>query len=184
MRILPESPPAVQGWSPQRIPLIPLLLLPLALGGQAAQRPPPDSRAALEQQERDKKTAEVKPWEPDKVEQIYDRVIKNPVVKGFLTPESGWTVQFGGLYPGSGFALGPKFVRRGLAREHVDLAFSAAGSISKYYGFTAGASLPHIAQDRIYLDFVAKRMDAPGSTITVPATPLRKTAGPGFATRT
>lgn len=94
--------------------LVPLLLVPIGSAAQSPQPPHPDSRAALDQQERDKRASQLKPWEPDRGEQIYQRAIRNPAVKGFLTPESSWTVKFGGLYPGSGFALGPKFLRRGL----------------------------------------------------------------------
>lgn len=119
------------------------------------------TREAILEKQLDEKAAAVKEWQPDKVEQIYQRVIKNPVVKGFLTPENGWTVQFGGLYPGSGFAIGPQFVRRELAREQLDLKFSAAGSFKKYYGITAGMSLPHLAKDHLYADLVVERIDAP-----------------------
>jgi hypothetical protein len=120
------------------------------------------TRAELLEKRVDEKAANVKEWQPDKAEQVYQRALRNPVVKGFLSPENGWTVQFGGLYPGSGFALGPKYVKRGLAHEQLDLTFSAAGSFSKYYGIMAGASLPHLAKDRVYADVVIKRMDAPG----------------------
>jgi outer membrane protein assembly factor BamA len=119
------------------------------------------TRDATLQKQLDEKSAKVKEWQPDKVEQIYMRVIRNPVVKGFLTPENGWTVQFGGLYAGSGFAIGPQFVRRELAAEQLDVKFSAAGSFKQYYGITAGMSLPHLAKDYAYADFVVKRMDAP-----------------------
>jgi len=132
------------------------LFMPLA-----AQGPPEETRAEVEKQERDKKASAVKPWEPDKVEQIYHRALRNPIVKGFLTPGNGWTVVFGGLYPGSGFAMGPKYVRRGLAKEQLDLTFSTAGSFKQYYAITAGASLPHLATDHVYVDVVANRMDAP-----------------------
>ena len=120
------------------------------------------TRAELLEKGVDEKAANVKEWQPDKAEQVYQRALRNPVVKGFLSPENGWTVQFGGSYPGSGFALGPKYVKRGLAHEQLDLTFSAAGSFSKYYGIMAGASLPHLANDHLYADVVIKRMDAPG----------------------
>lgn len=103
----------------------------------------------------------MKPWQPEKAEEVYLRVIRNPIVKGFLSPGDGWTVQFGGLYPGSGFALGPKYVRKGLLKEHVDLSFSAAGSIARYYAISAAASMPHLLQDRAFVDVSVQRMDAP-----------------------
>jgi outer membrane protein assembly factor BamA len=128
----------------------------LSLGSASAQ-----TRADLEQKPVDEKAAALKPWEPDRVEQTYLRAIRNPVVKGFLTPENGWTVVFGGLYPGSGFAIGPKYVKKGLAKEQLDVSFSAAGSFTQYYGLTAGFSLPHLANDLAFFDVVFERMDAP-----------------------
>ena len=89
------------------------------------------TRAELLEKGVDEKAANVKEWQPDKAEQVYQRALRNPVVKGFLSPENGWTVQFGGLYPGSGFALGPKYVKRGLAHEQLDLTFSTAGSFNQ-----------------------------------------------------
>ncbi len=142
--------------------IIALLYMGTLCVSLAAQTPPGETRSSIQEQQRDKKAAELKEWQPDKVEQIYQRALKNPIVKGFLSPENGWTVQFGGLYPGSGFALGPKYVRRGLAREQVDLTFSTAGSFKQYYAITAGASLPHLAKDRMYADVIVNRMDAPG----------------------
>ncbi|NWF86018.1 MAG: BamA/TamA family outer membrane protein [Bryobacteraceae bacterium] len=138
-----------------------VLLAALAVSIQSADRLSAQTRAEQQQKQVDEKAANVKEWQPGQAEQVYLRTLKNPVVKGFLTPENGWTVQFGGLYPGSGLALGPKYVKRGMAREQLDVFFSAAGSISKYYGITAGAALPHLAKDRIRLEVVAHRMDAP-----------------------
>ncbi len=139
-----------------------LLILPLFCLSLLPQNGHAQTRIGLLETQADKKSAELKEWQPDKAEQMYLRSLKNPIVKGFLSPENGWTVQFGGLYPGSGFALGPKYVKRGLAHEQLDLTFSTAGSLSKYYGITAGAALPHLAKDRLYADLVVNRIDAPG----------------------
>ncbi len=135
-----------------------IVALPLLCSAQSS---PGETREAAIEKERDVKAAAVKPWEPDKAEQVYLRAIRNPIVKGFLTPADGWTVVFGGLYPGSGFALGPKYVKQGLAKEQLNIYFSTAGSLTKYYNVVAGASLPHLFNDRAFIDTVIQRNDAP-----------------------
>lgn len=149
-------------------PFRPFLFLLLCCFGMAttslpcrAQTSEVSTREAVVEKERDEKAASVKPWQPDKAEEVYLRAIRNPIVKGFLTPTDGWTVVFGGLYPGSGFALGPKYVKQGLAKEQLNIYFSTAGSLTKYYNIVAGASLPHLFNDRAFFDTVVQRNDAP-----------------------
>jgi outer membrane protein assembly factor BamA len=145
----------------RHFPRLNLLLAGLIFLLAAALHISAQTRSEAEQKQVDEKAAAVKELQPDKPEQIYQRVMKNPIVKGFLTPEGGWTIVFGGLYPGSGFAMGPKYVQRGLAKEQLDVKFSAAGSFTQYYGLTAGLSLPHLLKDRMFFDVVLNRMDAP-----------------------
>ncbi|MBI4890716.1 MAG: BamA/TamA family outer membrane protein [Acidobacteria bacterium] len=135
-----------------------LLFLALHLGAQQAE---PPTRQEAERAEQDKKAADLKPVEPDKVEKTYLRVMGNPAVKGFMGPTTGWTINFGNLYPGSGMALGPTYTKKGLLKENLDLTFSASGSVKLYYNFMVKAAFDHLAEDRGFFDVIVQRNDAP-----------------------
>ncbi len=126
-----------------------------------AQQTEPATRMEAERAGQEKRAAELKAVEPDKVEQTYLRVMGNPLVKGFIGPTTGWTINFGHLYPGSGMALGPTYTRRGLLKENLDLTFSASGSVKLYYNFMVKAAFDHLAQDRAFFDVILQRNDAP-----------------------
>jgi hypothetical protein len=49
----------------------------------AAQGAAGESRAAVGAQQRDKKAAEVREWQPDNAELVYLRALKNPVSRAF-----------------------------------------------------------------------------------------------------
>jgi len=112
----------------------------------------------LEQQA---KAAHLQRQEKERAEQVYERVMKNALVKRLLGNQNGLGIQFGTLYPGSGFALGPDYTVRGLMNENLNLNVAAIGSVKQYYELRAGASFPHLASNRAVLDFEVRRLDAP-----------------------
>lgn len=113
------------------------------------------------EQERNVKAEQLAPQGKERPEQVYDRVIDNPIVKRLLGDQNGFGIQFGTLYPGSGFALGPDYSVRGLLNENMDLNLAAIGSLKKYYELRAQASFRHLASNRARLDIAVRRMDAP-----------------------
>src|SRR3954447_6300851 len=126
----------------------------------AAEGEPRTRAEALEQQQQQKQ-ARLFPQGSDKAEQVYERVVGNPIVKRLLGNKTGFGVQFGTLYPGSGFSLGPDYTAPGLLNENLDLNVAAVGSLKQYYELRAGGSMRHLAQERVRFDFNVRRMDAP-----------------------
>jgi hypothetical protein len=121
----------------------------------------PDTRADVLAQEQQQKLKQLTPQGADRAEQVYDRVIDNPIVKRLMGDKSKFGLQFGTLFPGAGFSLGPDYSARGLLNENLDLNFAAVGSLKQYYELRAGGSMRHLAQDRVRFDFNIRRMDAP-----------------------
>jgi outer membrane protein assembly factor BamA len=133
------------------------------LGATESQSPvaEPDTRLRLMEEQQSSKAAQLKPQEKEKPEQIYDRVINTAILRRLLGNENGIGIQFGTLFPGAGFSLGPDYKIRGLLNENLNLQFAAIGSMKQYYELRAGASFRHLASDRLTLDLNTRRMDAP-----------------------
>lgn len=113
-------------------------------------------------QQRDEKAAHVSPVHPEKAEATFYKISDNELVERLMNGAySGLGLTFGGLYQGSGFALGPTYKIRGLLRENLNLSFFAVGSIKKYYRLGAEISMPHLFDDRMRLDYHVYRDDAP-----------------------
>src|SRR5262245_5097767 len=93
----------------------------------------PDTRAEVLAEEQQQKLKELKPQGLEKAEQVYDRVVDNPIVKRLMGNKSKFGIQFGTLFPGAGFSMGPDYSVRGLLNENLDLNFAAVGSIKQYY---------------------------------------------------
>ncbi|MEJ2108986.1 MAG: hypothetical protein P8Z37_03550 [Acidobacteriota bacterium] len=75
---------------------------------------------------------------------------------------SGFRLKLGGLVTGSGFALGPEYLRRDLARGKITLRISAQSSFKKYQKYDLQVSLPSLAQDRLFFEFYAVHHRYPG----------------------
>jgi hypothetical protein len=128
---------------------------------QAAVPAEPGTRTALMEQRQTAKTASLQPQQKDRAEEIFDRAIDNAGLKRLLGNQNGLGIQFGTLFPGSGFALGPDYSLRGLLNENLDVQFAAIGSLKQYYEVRGGASFRHLAGNRVRIDLHARRMDAP-----------------------
>lgn len=66
----------------------------------------------------------------------------------------GLGLRFGGLPTGQGFALGPQFTRHGLGGGRAVLRTSAAGSFAGAYLLDLQVSVPKLAGENVFLDFV------------------------------
>jgi len=139
--------------------LVPYLLGPVGAGGQGtpAEAPEPASRMEQIQQARSEKSERLEPETPSDIEQLIDRA----VTAGFLAEPYGFGVKLGGLIPGGGFSLGPRYYRPDLWKEKMQLDFSAVGSINQYYALEATAAFPRIANQRLDAVFTLRRNDYP-----------------------
>ncbi len=121
----------------------------------------PDTRINQLEQQRKVKADNIGPEVESKAEQVYDRVIDNPIVKRLMGNPNGFGIQFGTLFPGAGFSAGPDYSVRGLLDESLNINLAAVGSLKKYYELRAKASFPHLASNRAAVDLQLRRMDAP-----------------------
>ena len=65
----------------------------------------------------------------------------------------GFGVGFGNIVPGSGFAIGPQYKRTDLWRGRLTLKAEARAAINESYVGRLELSLPHLFDDRAFLDF-------------------------------
>lgn len=124
---------------------------------------PADEQTRMGQIERERRAKEQKlsPPQPDRLEAAVNRIEDNAVVKRLLGANGGVGIRLGGLVTGSGFALGPSYVRSDLLQENVRLELSAAGSLKRYYSLDARVSMPRLLSKRLSVDVYAKHSDAP-----------------------
>jgi outer membrane protein assembly factor BamA len=115
----------------------------------------PSSRTQEIEQERDKKTALLKPETVTK-EEGYLRNFKD---KGYLarltTPRNGLRAKTGNLVTGSGFAIGPEYFRPDLLHGELTGRVSAQFSTRLYQKFEAEAIFPRLFSNRLNLDILA-----------------------------
>ncbi len=147
-----------------RLPLAIALLVPCLLGpagvgaqGTTAEAPEPASRLEQINQARGEKAEKLEPETPGEIEQLIDRAI----TAGFLAEPYKLGVKIGGLIPGGGFSMGPRYYRPDLWKEKMQLDFSAVGSINQYYALEATAAFPKIANQRLDAVFTLRRNDYP-----------------------
>ena len=85
-----------------------------------------------------------------------DRVIERLMVGG-----NGLGARLGGLPTGQGFALGPQYRRRDLAKGNLTFRTSAAASLSKALLFDLQLTAPQLAGGKLFLDFYAMHRNSP-----------------------
>lgn len=135
--------------------LVCLLYLPFPLAGQF------DSRADEIQAAREKKAHELQPDDPSGVEQVLVEIKEKKVLERITAGIAGFRLKFGGLATGSGFALGPEYLRRELADGNVVFRSSARASLKKYQLFDLQLTMPKLAGDRLFLDLYAVHRNYP-----------------------
>ena len=131
----------------------PKQLIVLCLGGWGLVYGQTDSRTSLIEAARTQKEANLTPETPPKLESRIESV-ENSVPYRLLTGDlDGFGVGFGNIVPGAGFAAGPQYTRTGLWNGLVNLSVQARASINESYLGRMDISLPHLANDRVSLNF-------------------------------
>src|SRR5262249_28563179 len=74
---------------------------------------------------------------------------------------NGLNVKFGGLVAGSGFALGPQYLREDLISGNLTFRVAAEASTKLYQKYTLQATLPKLAHDHVFLDFYSAHRNYP-----------------------
>lgn len=130
---------------------------------QAAPAPPgaapAATRAARIEAARDAKASELRPETVSGLERVLLQVKERKVLERLTYPSNGVGVGFGSMATGSGFAIGPRYLRDDLADGRLRLHASAAISTRAWQKYVAGLTVPHLASDRLSVGVEAVRRD-------------------------
>ena len=151
-----------------------IVLLSLPLWGQY------DSRVAEIEAARQKKAQQLKPDELSRLERILGGARDKKLLERFTAGIAGFRVKLGGLTTGSGFALGPEYLRRDLADGAVIVRGSARASAKKFQLFDLQLSLPKLARERLFLDLYSVHRNYPRIDYYGPGPDSAKTGRSAF----
>jgi hypothetical protein len=107
-----------------------------------------DSRLKEIELRRDQKAAAAEPDNPTKLEQRLIRIKETKMIERLTAGLAGFRVRVGGMATGSGFALGPEYVRDDLARGHLNLISGIGGSTRGWVNMYTGLIAPQMANGR------------------------------------
>ncbi|MEE8257892.1 MAG: hypothetical protein V3R60_08400, partial [Acidobacteriota bacterium] len=148
--------------------IAPVLLLCPLLSAQV------DSRAAEIRAARAQRAQHMVPEEPTLIERTLEFAEDTKILERISLGVSGFRPKLGGLVTGSGFALGPEYLRRDLARGEVIFRGAAQSSFTGYRKFDLQLSMPGFANDRLFLDLYSARTNYPRINYYGPGPDSRK----------
>jgi outer membrane protein assembly factor BamA len=136
--------------------LVILLMWPaLFVLGQA------DSRAAMIEEERELKKAQLEGERASKFERRLVYVERNRILERARAGLNGLRLRWGGLPSGGGFAIGPEYVRDDLLLGQMNLRLGAAASTKGYQKYDLSFRLPKLANERLLVDFYSAHRNYP-----------------------
>ena len=121
-----------------------------------------ETRAATIEAARQQKSQSLAPEQLSKGEQVLKEFRDRKVFERFSAGIAGFRVKLGGLVSGSGFAIGPEYLRKDLAGGNLIFRSSAQTSFRNYQRYDIEFSNP--STDRIFFDFFAVHHNFPGIT--------------------
>ena len=134
------------------------LVLFLLTHAAAAFAQTPDTRDEALRQEREKKSQELTPNEPNALQRGLAFVEERGL---FLTARDGFHPKIGSLATGSGFAFGVGYRNRAVFNRYGTLDAFAAGSLRKYWAVETRALFPDLARGRVSAEAVASLREYP-----------------------
>ena len=138
------------------------------------------SRAQEIESARDRKAAQLEPDTPSKTEQRFSYVKDKKILERITAGIAGFRLKFGGLVNGSGFALGPEYVRRDLAEGRLLLRAAAQASFKQYQRYDVQASLPASRRNPYFFNFYSVYRNYPGINYYGPGPDSSKNARSNF----
>jgi outer membrane protein assembly factor BamA len=96
-----------------------------------------------------------------RLERILLKIEDDKIVERVTAGIAGFRVKFGGLASGSGFAIGPEYLREELAGGRVVFRGSARASLKKYQLYDLELRVPSFAAGRMFLDLYAVHRNYP-----------------------
>jgi len=130
-----------------------------AAAQEASSSQAPTRTESLEKQQQEK-SKKLRPEEPSKAEQAFDKYVGENPFQRLLGGVTGLRVRFGGLPTGSGFGLGPEYYRPDLAKSRVSFRTAAIGSYKLWYLVDTELLFPNLARRFLTAGLLGRRLDA------------------------
>ncbi len=151
--------------------LFPLLFVSLALAqtpstpeadrAAPAASATPQTRAGQIEAERRQKATELQPDEPNRIEQVLNRIEDSRIIDRLTCGLDGLCIRFGGLITYSGFAMGPEYVDHSLFHGAATFRASAVGSTHEAYLTEMELNIPDLADRLAFLNLSVTRRSFP-----------------------
>ena len=154
--------------------IAPVLLLCPLLSAQV------DSRAAEIRAARAQRAQHMVPEEPTLIERTLDFAEDTKILERISLGVSGFRPKLGGLVTGSGFALGPEYLRSDLARGEIIFRGAAQSSFKGYRKFDLQFTVPGFAGDHLFLDLYSAHRNYPGINYYGPGPDSQKNSRSNF----
>lgn len=145
-----------------------LALTAAALQGQVG------GRSAQIEAAREEKAARLRPETNSRIEQALLYIKEQKILERFTAGVAGFRLKLGGLVSGSGFALGPEYLRRDLADGGVVVRGSARASAKRYQLFDLELVFPKLAGEKAFADLYAVHRNYPRIDYYGPGAESRK----------
>ena len=121
-----------------------------------------ETRASTIESTRQEKAKNLTPEELSGGEAVLKKFRDKKVLERFSAGYSGFRIKTGGLVSGSGFSLGPEYLRSGLASGNVLFRTSGQSSFKAYQRFDLQIATPEPESSKVFFDFFAVRHNFPG----------------------
>ena len=139
-----------------------------------------NSRAAELEAARDRKARILEPDNGSKLEQGMVYFKDKKVLERITAGIGGIRLKLGGLVSGSGFALGPEYLRRDLADGRLVLRAASQASAKRYLKYNLQFSLPSARRHPYFLDLQSTHRNYPGINYYGPGPDSKKSFRSNF----
>jgi outer membrane protein assembly factor BamA len=119
------------------------------------------TRAEEIEREQQKRAVQIEADRPNKVERQLVEIEQKKLPERILSGVNGLGVKLGGLVAGSGFAIGPQYLREDLFSGNMTFRTSAEASLKLYQKYELQMTLPKLANDRVFIDFYSAHRNYP-----------------------
>lgn len=142
--------------------------------------PAPATRAEEIEQARSRKAAELEPETVNRAEATFNFIKENKIVERITNGLAGLRIRLGGLITGSGFALGPEYLRRDLQHGNMIVRSSLRASLQRYYLVDAEVSFPKLADNHYFLNLYTVHRNYPSVNYYGPGASSHKSGRSDF----
>ena len=138
------------------------------------------TRASEVEAARDRKAQSLQPDIPNRLERGLTYIKDKKVLERITAGVAGFRLKIGGLVTGSGFALGPEYLRRDLADGRLVFRSAVQSSFKGYQKYDLQLSLPPSRRHPYFLDLYSVHRNYPGINYYGPGPDSKKSARSNF----